>query len=280
MVAAAGAFALSYGFSRIVDQSLADAAGLRTLRKGTDPIHWASSHLMGYQPPVIVGNTADEYGIDFTKIIKVINDYSSQQIQTLAPGRIQTIALTLQAYILRNRIMNLLQQQVKDASPFMHGFFFGSNPLMWIFRKCVMHSISYLVKASATYKLIKGPNDSGNVRCASMIGLSLIAALFIPTIKLRYRDEEAKEKFSDPLSGNVVLYTDKTVSPLHIGLLGTLTNGIGLRFPLWTHPIKVLRGAGKLALAGVVAYGAFALCPRFIQAHKTALIAGAFFAFI
>jgi hypothetical protein len=151
---------------------------------------------------------------------------------------------------------------------------------MWIFRKCMMHSVSYLQKTDATYELIKGPKGSGNVRCAAMIGLSLVAALFIPTIKLRYRDEEAKKEFKDLFAGNVVLYTEKTVSPLHIGLLGTLTNGIGLRFPLWTHPTKVLRGVGKLALAGAVAYGAFALCPRFMQAHKTAMIAGAFFAFI
>ena len=140
-----------------------------------------------------------------------------------------------------------------------------------------MYSASYFDKTAATFYSIKDPENN---RLVASLSLSLIAALFIPTIKFRYRDEEAKEAFKDRFAGNVILFTKQAISPFRIGFLGSLTQGIGFRFPLWNHPRKVLKGVTQLALAGAVAYGTYTLCPKFIETHKTAIIAGAVFAFV
>ena len=144
-----------------------------------------------------------------------------------------------------------------------------------------MYAIPYLQKTIATFYLIKGGNNSGKLRLFASIGFSPIAALFIPTIKFRLQDAQVQNTFKEfCLSGKVVLLTEEKISPFNTGLLGSLKNGIRIGFPLWSHPTKVLCGIGKLALAGMAAYGAIKYCPRFLAAHKTALIAGAIFAIV
>jgi hypothetical protein len=142
-----------------------------------------------------------------------------------------------------------------------------------------MHTLSYFNKVCATFHLLKGSKKSGNIRLAASLSLSMIAALFTPTLKFRYCEAEAKKTFNDFLVGNVVLTTYKNLSPLNIGILGTLKNSIG--FPSSMNKAsKVALGMTKLAIAGALAYGASRLCPDFVESHKTALIAGAAFALI
>jgi hypothetical protein len=282
IVAGTGAYALS----RFADQALADSLGLRTVRVGTDPLTWVSSHFVGLSgSESSVSNMTDEYGVDFAKLFAVIDAQITERIQKLSPGWFQTIAFTIQRWVLHNYVVTVISETLKNISPWVHGFFFKSNPLMWIFRKCTMHTVSYLQKTVDTYRLIQGDENSGNIRLAASLSFSLIAALFTPTLKFRYREAEAQVKFTEwtmnntvPTTGNVILTTDQKLSPTNIGILGTLKNSIG--FPSWNKVSKVALGMTKLALAGAVAYGTYKLCPNFVESHKTALIAGAVFAVI
>jgi hypothetical protein len=153
---------------------------------------------------------------------------------------------------------------------------------MWIFRKCAMHTVSYFQKTADTYRLIQRDENAGNLRVVVSLSFSLIAALFTPTLKFRYREADAQKRFTEwngvATTGNVLLTTEKNLSPLNIGILGTLKNSIGL--PSWSKASKVALGLTKLAFAGAVAYGTYRFCPNFVESHKTALIAGAVFAVI
>ncbi len=280
IVAGTGAYALS----RFADQAFADSFGLRTVRAGTDPLTWISSHLVGLssKPPRSVSNMTDEYGVDFGKFFTYIDTALTKKIQELSPGWFQTIASIAQRWVLHNYIVTVINDAVKSISPWVHGFFFKSTPLMWIFRKCTMHTISYLQKTAKTYSLIKGDRNSGNLRIAVGLSFSLIAALFTPTLKFRYREAEAQTRFTEwtgegLTTGNVVLITKEDLSPTNIGILCTLKN-IGL--PSLSKVTKVALGVTKLVLAGAVAYGTYKLCPHYIVSHKTALIAGAVLAVI
>jgi hypothetical protein len=279
----------AYTLSRFADQALADSLGLRTVRVGTDPLTWVSSHFVGLsgseEKPRKVGNMTDEYGVDFGIFFELIDAELTKEIKKLSPGWFQTIAFTVQRWILHNYIVTAVSDTLKRIGPWVHGFFFKSTPLMWIFRKCTMHMASYLLKTADTYKLIKGDKNSGNLRVVACLSFSLIAALFTPTLKFRYREIEARARFTEwtathivPTTGNVILSTEENLSPVNIGLIGTLKNGLGL--PSWSKASKVALGITKFALAGAVAYGTYRLCPNFLESHKTALIAGAVFAMI
>jgi hypothetical protein len=293
IVAGTGAYALS----RFADQAFADSLGLRTVRVGTDPLTWVSSHLVGKSPtidlsktrpvttPLYVGNMTDEYGIDFDRIFTLIDQQLAEKIEKLAPGWFKSIAFTLHRWVLHNYIVTAVNGALKSISPWLHGFFFKSTPLMWIFRKCAMHTVSYMQKTADTYQLIKGNEKSGNLRLVASISFSMIAALFTPTLKFRYKEAEAQARFKEwtindtvPTTANVLLTTQQKLSPTSIGILGTLKNSFGL--PSWSKASKVALGLTKLALAGAVAYGTYKLCPNFVESHKTALIAGAVFAVI
>lgn len=293
LVAATGA----YVFSRFTDQAFADTLGLRTLRYGADPITWVKSHLRGCLPSegnsqqvfnhcapakkiyLVAGNSSDEYGIDFTKLLASIDQELSRGINAMPQGRTQQIARTIYQWVLHNQIISLIKNNIQSVSPFLHDFLFKSSPLMWAVRKCTMYVIPYLHKTVATVYLTKGGNNAGKPRLFASICFSPIVALFIPSIKFRLQDAQVEKRFKEfCLPGKVVLITEEKISPFNMGLLGSLKNGFGS--PFWRHPTKVLCGISKLALAGVAAYGALKYYPTFIEAHKTALIAGAIFAVI
>jgi hypothetical protein len=206
---------------------------------------------------------ADEYGADFNNLLTVADSQLTNTIKKLPSGRFQTIASTLQQRVVQGYIMSRVEST--------KNFFFHS-----ILRKCTMHTVSYVHKTVRTYNLIKERIPTAPV--AICMAFSLIAALFTPTLKFRYREAEAQEKFSTTkIPGNMILTPSQDLSPLNIGLLGTLKN---IQLPSWDKASKVALGITKLALAGAVAYGTFRLCPNFIESHKTALIAGAVFALI
>lgn len=294
---ACAAGAGSYLLAGFADQALADTLGLRTLRHGTDPLTWFRIHLLGGSsaddksqlcridkalrdhPPFTLCNSPDGYGINFSKIFKQL-DKAFQIKQTLSnrvPTMVQTVALTVYRWAFQNRFIAYVQTEVKAYSPFLYSFCFQSTPLISIFRQCVLHSLTFLQKSMASYQLVKGPKDSGNLRFAAAVAFSTIAALFTPTIKFRYQDSQA-DQFEE-LPGNVLLTSKNHLSPLNIGIIGTLKNGIRITLsPLWNQPVKVLSGTAKLALAGAAIYGGAVFFPGFIAAHRTALIAGAVFA--
>jgi hypothetical protein len=298
---ACAAGAGSYLLARFTDQALADTLGLRTLRHGTDPVTWVKIHLMGGSPqddksqlcridkalrdypPFTLCNSPDGYGINFSKIFKQL-DKAFEIKQTLSnrvPLMVQTVAITIYRWVFENRFITYVQTEVKAYSPFLYSFCFQSTPLISIFRQCVLHSLTFLQKSMASYQLVKCPKDSGKLWFAAAIAFSTIAALFTPTIKFRYRDSQSNGLFNElpNIAGNVLLISNDHISPLNIGIIGTLKNGVRITLsPLWNQPVKVLSGTAKLALAGAAIYGGAALFPGFIVAHRTALIAGAVFA--
>lgn len=259
IIAGTGAYVLS----RFTDQALADSLGLRTIRAGTDPLRWVSSHFVGLNSPQ-VSNMTDEYGADFNALVTIGASQITNAIKKLPSGWFQTIASTLQQKVLQDYIVS----EVNSTK----NFFFHS-----ILRKCTMHTVSYVHKTVRTYNLIKEKVPAAPV--AICIAFGLIGALFTPTLKFRYKETEAQEKFGNAtkLPANVLLISKQDLSPLNIGLLGTLKN---IQLPSWDKASKVALGITKLALAGAVAYGTFRLCPNFIESHKTALITGAVFALI
>ena len=88
IVAGTGAYALS----RFADQAFADSLGLRTVRVGTDPLTWASSHLVGFsgfkEKPRYVSNMTDEYGVDFVKLFCYNRCRINQKNPKFFPGMV------------------------------------------------------------------------------------------------------------------------------------------------------------------------------------------------
>lgn len=294
IIAGAGAYALS----RFADQALADSLSLRTVRVGIDPLRWVSSHFTGFSNSdnFHIGAMTDDYGDAFGELFDAFEYKLTQEINKLSLGKLQTIALTVQKWVLCNIFVIAVNDTYHNGFE-GNGFSFTLN--MWIFKKCTMHAISYVAKTMEIYQLFMGDKNSGDLRVAVALSFSSIAALFTPTLKFRYKEADAQTRFTEwraedlPMAGNALLETKKELSPTNIGIFGTLKN-IGLPspdkasfgtlknsgLPSQDKASKVALGALKLALAGAAAYGTFKLCPDFIQAHKIALITGASLALI
>lgn len=272
ILAVAGAYTLA----RFADDAFARTLGHSTLRLGADPLSWLAIHTLGASPErdlsgfgkgihnkpcIAASTTTSEYGIKLHDI-KIVTD-------RLLPEWLNRVISSYVSKLMEYRLSQLFLKGVKKAYPILE-----KGPVFYLFKKILMHGTPFAQKMAANYARfspIKSPLKAFGVTL-----LAIFASLITPTIKIRCPDA-----FEEPtnLIGRVVLVSEKSLSPLHIGLIGTLRHSLRLP-PLFSHPTRMLKGVCQLALVGAVAYGAVTLCPAFIAAHQTAIVASAIFALI
>lgn len=81
---------------------------------------------------------------------------------------------------------------------------------------------------------------------------------------------------------NEACSTDEWISPLNIGIVGTVWNALTYKtvVRIYNHPARFIIGLAFMGISATAAYGAMTLMPAALLAYKTAIIAGAFFAVI
>lgn len=103
----------------------------------------------------------------------------------------------------------------------------------------------------------------------------------LPTIKFRFPHDKVETLKQDPTIPSACS-TDQRISPLNIGLLGTLSNGISVDAPkrMQINKPRVLLGIAQLAFCAAVTFIALNYLAMFIAAHKTAVLVGTIFAVV
>jgi hypothetical protein len=90
--------------------------------------------------------------------------------------------------------------------------------------------------------------------------------------------QEDLEKMSRaPMMPDTAVCTDKWISPLNLGTLGTIWNALHYKTPLrmLREPMRVITGIAQLAIAGAAAYYVIIKMPDYITSNRVSLIAGA-----
>ena len=82
--------------------------------------------------------------------------------------------------------------------------------------------------------------------------------------------------YEAPLMPALAVRTNKWISPLNIGTIGTLWNALHYKTPIrmFREPVRVITGIAQLAIAGLAAYYVCTAMPSYIAAHRLSLIAG------
>jgi hypothetical protein len=240
------AFNASYYLFRTADQGLAHALALPTLRHGTSLIHWLGVHTLGALPSF--GMERDEAGFPCANRFFMTRDpgYPGENYQ---PMKI----LGISAPGLEVRVDT-------KAWTFCKGMSFHNQRIP--FRNKV---------------IIKQLLDIFS------IAMGAINALLIPGIKIRVAPERLDTFIDDAnVKSDMAVYSEKWISPLNIGLVGTVWNSLTYKTPvrMFKDPRRVITGLAMLALSGGLGYAAVTQAPSYLIAHKTALIAGAILAVI
>lgn len=238
------ALAGSHIVARIAEQGLADFCGLVTLRHGTNPISWLFIHTIGFLPSC----GGAWYGGDVNCGFDALNK-----------GRVYFLKDTYRwssfsEYALKTTTFYLLPISYSHQSTLNllcnHSFlpFVPSYP------------IKYIIQTILTSPVL----------------------VFLPTIKVRKSLEEVnlyKEDFSD---GVDCCSTNEWINPLHIGIKGTLWNGLSYKIVsrVVNDPARCLKGVSYLAISFFAAQHALTTIPAFILAHRTSIIAGVILAVI
>lgn len=276
ILATAGAFTLA----RFADDALACTLGHSTMRLGTDPLSWIAIHTLGITPdrdpsqfgmmftgkPCIFVSTADDqYGIKLPSFEGIV--------KTNLPVFVNKFLDALTSKIIEYRINELFWAVVGKAMPILK-----NGPILYLSKKVLMHTIPFAQKMSANYHRIHHFSPiNGLIKAAIVTPAVFLTAILTPTIKIRGQENSFEEP--ERLVGRVILVSKNNYSLFNIGLIGTLRHSLRLP-PLFSNPSSVLKGAVQLGVLSGVAYGAYVLCPAFISAHQTAIVAGAIFAVI
>lgn len=103
---------------------------------------------------------------------------------------------------------------------------------------------------------------------------SLFTAIFLPTIKFRYDQDEANALLQDP-SLQSACSTDQRVSPLKIGVIGTVYEACTLKTlsRINQNRIRVITGIAQLALAAVATYIFLLNCSAILLSYKVSIAA-------
>jgi hypothetical protein len=89
--------------------------------------------------------------------------------------------------------------------------------------------------------------------------------------------EDLEKRSKAPWMPCVAVYTNKWISPLNFGTIGTIWNALHYKTPLrmLRESMRVVTGIAQLAIAGAAAYFVFTKMPDYITTHRTSLVAGA-----
>ncbi len=139
--------------------------------------------------------------------------------------------------------------------------------------RCVPRLLPKLYAIHSTANLLKKialPSIASNV-------LGIIIGSVLPTIKFRFSEEKVENRPLDPTTPyESACSTTEWVSPLNIGIVGTIWKSLTYKIPLYMsqEPYRVITGVAQLALVGVSSYFLMLHFSAFIIAQKTAVIAG------
>lgn len=113
--------------------------------------------------------------------------------------------------------------------------------------------------------------------------VSAISTVIFPTIKFHFPREKVDRFYEDrTVSYGAACSTDRYVSPLNIGIVGSIWNSLTYKTPIrmFKNPMRVLTGIAQLSLCALIIYGALQLYPMLVAAHTTSFVASAIFAAI
>jgi hypothetical protein len=119
-----------------------------------------------------------------------------------------------------------------------------------------MHSVF-----SGTH-MFTSENEVGPVAVVKKVAGGVLG-FFTPTLRFKFTPEEMKATFEDdPDYSGLALRTNKNIGPEHLGILGSLRQGLNLQVfeRIFHHPLKFLLGliqvVAAVALSALIAVGA------------------------
>jgi hypothetical protein len=277
LIAAAGA----YTATRIADQGLADFLGLKTLRHGTDPLSWAKIHLFGATPESDSSNLSQVFSTDKKFTMVSCKDHwgftfpeltLQRQYLNFLDQKIADWIFSRFTAIQESAITKFLWSGVSKALPILE-----KGPLFYLFKTSIEHGLPLVQKFFATLKTLHQASPiNGVIKAVAVVSASFFSCILTPSIKFRFKKMDQLE---DLTALGILRLSNERISPLHIGLLGTLANSWQWA-PICSEPTLVLKGICQLTVAGVIVAGATTFMPGFLAAHTTALVAGAILAAI
>lgn len=244
------AFAGSHFIARTADQGLAHTLGLATLRHGTNPLFWLSIHTVGFMPSM----GGSKCGGD---AVLRVHPQNNNHVFFAADADDYRGVNNLKTFLISKIQMRFLPRYFCQTSC-----------------QGLLNQIGLLPK-------IKHSDDKMlTVIKFTVLFLLTAGSQAIPTIKVRLDSEKAKKLSKDyTIDNDWAVYTDEWVSPLNIGLAGTLWNGLSYKVVKRTYE-KPARFIAGVALIAISAYAGIHLLPSAIVAHKVAVIAGVALAII
>lgn len=244
------AFAGSHLIARTADQGLAHTLGLTTLRHGTNPFFWLSIHTVGFMPSM----GGSKCGGD--AVIREHYQNRNHVFFATDADDYHGTSKTLSSYLVSKLQMRFLPRVFSQSS-------------------CA----GLLNRVGLLPKVLFDNNNFLNVNNA-IIFLATVGSQVIPTIKVKMDPVKAKKLSRDySIDNNWAVYTDEWVSPLNIGLAGTLWNGLSYKVIKRTYdkPARFITG---VALIAISAFAGIHRLHSAIVAHKVSVVAGVFLAII
>lgn len=244
------AFAGSHLIARTADQGLAHALGLTTLRHGTNPLFWLSIHTVGFMPSM----GGSKCGGD-----AVIREHHQN----------------------KNHVFFATDADDHRGVNNLKTFLISKLQMRFLPRVFCQTSCGGLFnRLGLLPKIADEDSQILTIIKFTFIFFLTVGSQVTPTIKVRMGPEKAKKLSRDTtIDNNWAVYTDEWVSPLNIGLAGTLWNGLSYKVVKRTYekPARCITG---LALIAISAYAGIHLLPSAFISHKAAVIAGVALAII
>ncbi len=267
------AFSGSHLLFRTAEQGLAHLSGLVTLRHGANPLSWLSIHTIGAIP---------RFGG-----CKIGGDSHNKNEKAHAqnPGRFYMAkdADSFENYTGRAKIISFILKNCPKA--LKERVQWLNEPIKYLDNRIAMRAVPKSYAKRSTARLIEF--ICFYPHCLKIMNYGIpdffaLSAYLVPSIKFRFSQEKVDTMTPDKLLNEAGCSSTEWISPLNIGLLGTVWNSLTYRtvVRMYDSPTRVFTGVALVAISAATAYYAMLTMPAFIVAHQTAILAGAILAII
>lgn len=201
----------------LVDSGLANVFALETLTHGTGPFGYIGINLNGADPNYGGGNTGSSVGSGFSRYIETSKNYF---------------------HVFKDSGF------YEDSSNFLEKIFIPIG-------KTLLPKLHSTLSGMATF----GYSFNNGFQNLPKGIIGGFAGFFTPTLKFRFTPEDLCLFENDPDYGGIAYRTTAAISSSHLGITGSLQQGINLGMfdRIVANPQKVLIGISLLAAAAVVA---------------------------
>jgi hypothetical protein len=237
---------------RLVEQGLANGLGLATLRHGTNVISWIFIHILGTLPKFENIPIGGDYGYAVLKENRGRTFFSYAHATDREPN---------QYYY---------QQHLEKINP----------------ERCTrITSKDYEYRSNINLLKVLG------MRKPISVPLAIFLTIIVPAVKVHLPDERVKgiedfdietsewtstTDFKRDTTEYYSYYTKKWISPLNVGVIGSIWQSITFKTPMRMikNRSRVLTGVVQLSLSAFIAGTFIVYSPAFTKAYQTSIVAG------